>query len=69
YNTEHKHSKLNYVTPSECHNDKDSEILRRRSDVLSIARERHPTRWSGKIRNCEPVGEVHLNPEREPLNK
>ncbi|EOK5765945.1 integrase core domain-containing protein, partial [Vibrio vulnificus] len=65
YNTEHKHSKLNYVTPSERHSGKDSEILRRRSDVLSIARERHPERWSGKIRNCEPVGEVHLNPERK----
>ncbi len=65
YNTEHKHSQLNYVTPSERHNGQDSEILRRRADVLSIARERHPARWSGKIRNCEPVGEVHLNPERE----
>nr|WP_235424866.1 IS3 family transposase [Vibrio vulnificus] len=65
YNTEHKHSKLNYVTPSERHSGKDSEILRRRSDVLSVARERHPERWSGKIRNCEPVGEVHLNPERK----
>ncbi len=65
YNTEHKHSQLNYVTPSERHNGQYSEILRRRADVLSIARERHPARWSGKIRNCEPVGEVHLNPERE----
>ncbi|PTC03184.1 hypothetical protein C9980_19420 [Vibrio mediterranei] len=27
YNTEHKHSKLNYVTPSERHNGKDEEIL------------------------------------------
>ncbi|MGR5132650.1 IS3 family transposase [Vibrio alfacsensis] len=65
YNTEHKHSQLNYVTPSERHNGQDNEILRRRAGVLSIARERHPARWSGKIRNCEPVGEVHLNPERE----
>lgn len=21
--------------------------------------------WSGKIRNCEPIGEVHLNSEKE----
>lgn len=65
YNTKHKHSQLNYVTPSERHNGQDSEILRRRASVLSIAREQNPARWSGKIRNCEPVGEVHLNPERE----
>lgn len=65
YNTEHKHSQLNYVTPLERHNGQDSEILRRRAGVLSIARERPPARWSGKIRNSEPVGEVHLNPERE----
>lgn len=23
-----------------------------------------PERWSGKIRNCEPIGDVHLNPEK-----
>lgn len=65
YNTEHKHSQLNYVTPSERHNGKDKEILRRRSDVLSVAKHLHPERWSGNIRNCEPVGDVHLNPEKE----
>ena len=28
-------------------------------------RQAKPERWSGKIRNCEPIGEVHLNPEKE----
>lgn len=28
YNTEHKHSRLNYVTPSERHSGKDTEILK-----------------------------------------
>ncbi|TCN91569.1 integrase-like protein [Vibrio crassostreae] len=65
YNTEHKHSKLNYVTPSQRHSGKDKEILKRRAEVLLAAKQLNPERWSGAIRNCEPVGEVHLNPERE----
>lgn len=65
YNTEHKHSQLNYVTPSQRHTGKDREILERRAEVLVAAKRQNPERWSGDIRNCEPVGEVHLNPERE----
>lgn len=65
YNKEHKHSLLNYVTPLERHDGRDREILQRRWGVLSEARELHPERWSGSIRNCEPVGDVYLNPERE----
>ena len=62
YNTEHKHSKLNYVTPSERHDGKDEEILEHRAKVLLAAKERNPARWSGGIRCCEAAGEVHLNP-------
>ena len=65
YNTEHKHSQLNYVTPSQRHNGKDREILEHRAEVLVAAKRQHPERWSREIRNCEPVGEVHLNPEKE----
>lgn len=65
YNTEHKHSKLNYVTLSQRHNGKDEEILKRRAEVLLVAKQRKPERWSSDIRNCKPVGDVLLNPERE----
>ena len=65
YNTVHKHSRLNYVTPSERHSGKDTEILRKRAKVLMAHRQAKPERWSGKIRNYEPIGEVHLNPEKE----
>ena len=65
YNTEHKHSRLNFVTPSERHSGKDKQILERRAKVLMEHRQKRPERWSGKIRNCEPIGEVHLNPEKE----
>jgi len=65
YNTEHKHSRLNYVTPSERHNGKDAQILRQRAEVLMKHRSKRPERWSGKIRNCKPIGRVRLNPEKE----
>jgi putative transposase len=65
YNTEHKHSRLNFVTPSERHSGKDKQILEHRAKVLMEHRKKRPERWSGKIRNCEPIGEVHLNPEKE----
>uniref|UniRef100_UPI00356B6A59 transposase n=1 Tax=Vibrio parahaemolyticus TaxID=670 RepID=UPI00356B6A59 len=65
YNNEHKHRGLNYVTPSERHAGKDSEILQKRAAVLEVNRVQTPERWSGEIRNCKPVGDVHLNPEKE----
>ena len=65
YNTERKHSKLNYVTPSQPHNGKDEEILKRRAKVLLVAKQRKPERWSSDIRIFKPVDDVHLNPERE----
>ncbi|TCO04411.1 hypothetical protein EDB51_102345 [Vibrio crassostreae] len=39
--------------------------MKRRAEVLLAAKQLNPERWSGAIRNCKPVGEVHLNPERE----
>jgi putative transposase len=65
YNTEHKHSSLHFVTPSERHSGKDTEILRHRAKVVMEYRQKRPECWSGKIRTCEPIGEVHLNPEKE----
>jgi putative transposase len=64
-NNEHKHRGQNYVTPSERHAGKDSDILQKRSVVLEVRREQNPERCSGEIRNCKPVGDVHLNPEKE----
>lgn len=68
YNEEHKHSALNYVTPSERRQGRDSGILKRRKEVLEAAKAKNPTRWSGVIRNCEPAGCVDLNPEKTGAN-
>ena len=36
-----------------------------RQQVYRLARERHPNRWSGEIRNWELPEKVWLNPEKE----
>ncbi|MBM7071815.1 IS3 family transposase [Shewanella sp. 202IG2-18] len=65
YNNEHKHSRLNFVTPQERHKKQDNVLLMNRKKVLEEARAKKPMRWSGEIRNCEPVGDVMLNPDNE----
>ena len=64
YNNEHRHSSIRFVTPAQRHEQRDQEILKHRKQVYTKAREANPTRWSGGIRNWEPVGAVALNPER-----
>lgn len=70
YNNEHRHSKINFVTPAQRHAGLDVEILRKRKGVLKAKQRLNPTRWSSEVRNCEPIGPVTLNPDREiPLPK
>jgi putative transposase len=61
YNTEHKHSKLNFVTPAERHARQDSKTLAKRKQVLENAKAANPNCWSQSVRNCEPIGVVMLN--------
>ena len=63
HNEKHKHSKINFITPSQRHAGKDEEILSNRKTVLEAARKRKPLRWSKGVRNCDPVGPVSLNPD------
>ena len=64
YNEEHRHSSLNWVTPSQKHSGEDKAILERRKQVYEEAKSRNPRRWPrGKTRNCQPVSAVSLNPE------
>ncbi|EDQ01293.1 putative transposase [Shewanella benthica KT99] len=66
YNDEHKHSKLNFVSPGKRHAMQDKDILSNRKIVLEAAQERNPMRWPNGIRNCEPIGAVMLNPDSVP---
>lgn len=63
YNTEHRHSAIRYVTPCEPHHGQETAILERRRRIYERARQRHPKRWSGPIRNWTPVTVVRLNPD------
>lgn len=65
YNTEHRHSKLNFVTPAQRHAGLDGALLLKRKQVLEAAKAARPDRWSKGVRNCEPVGAVTLNPEEQ----
>lgn len=65
YNSEHRHSRIRFVTPVERHRGEDQQVLARRHALYQQARARHPQRWSGNTRNWEPIGTVRLNPERE----
>jgi putative transposase len=64
YNTEHRHSRIRFVTPAQRHQGQDITLLAKRHAVYQQARERHPERWAGDTRNWTPIGDVTLNPER-----
>ena len=64
YNEEHRHSAIQFVTPSERHAGVDGMLLSKRTEVYEAAKARHPERWSGDTRNWTPVTAVHLNPEK-----
>ena len=65
YNTQHLHSAINFVTPEQRHTGRDVAILSKRREVYLQAKLDNPKRWSGDIRNWDPVKEVHLNPENQ----
>ena len=65
YNNEHRHSGIQFVTPNQRHQGLDREILEKRKAVYLAARERNPERWSGEIRNWDPITAVWLNPGKE----
>lgn len=67
YNNEHRHSALNYVTPSQRHSGQAEHLLAARAELYAKARQRHPARWARQTRNWSLANDVYLNPERPPL--
>ena len=68
YNNEHRHSGINYVTPSERHSGKDKEILAKRKVLYEECRKKHPERWSKKTRNWSCSEIEWLNPMQKTEN-
>jgi putative transposase len=64
YNRKHRHSGIRFVTPHQRHEGLDVAILAKRTAIYEEARRRHPRRWSGELRNWDPIREVWLNPDR-----
>lgn len=71
YNEIHHHSALKFVTPNQRHNGEDRAILAGRKELYEKARKKRPERWSGSIRDWEPVQVVCLNPgkSKKPARK
>ena len=65
YNVDHRHSGIQYVSPSQRHEGEDQAILAARHELYLQARQKNPARWSGDTRNWSPIGAVTLNPERD----
>ncbi len=61
YNHEHLHSGIKFVTPADCHDGRDQEILERRKKIYEEAKRKNPNRWSKETRNWEKIKEVKLN--------
>ena len=66
YSTEHHHSGISFLTPSEVHAGKAEELLRNRRKVYEDAKAAHPERWNGRdTRSWVLRKEVWLNPSQE----
>jgi putative transposase len=65
YNEKHCHSALRFVTPGQRFRGEDKVILEKRKAVYQAAKDCNPHRWSGNIRNWQPIGNVALNPEKK----
>jgi putative transposase len=65
YNTEHRHSALKFVTPTQRHQGADIIVLKTRKALYEQAKQAHPERWSGSTRNWDRKEVMWLNPVRE----
>jgi putative transposase len=68
YNKQHLHSAIKLVTPQQRHSGEDKAMLVNRKNVYQQEKAKNPIRWSGEIRNWDPITEVHLNPEKRRRN-
>ena len=41
------------------------DVLNKRKEVYERAKQKHPERWAGSIRNWDPLESIALNPMKE----
>lgn len=61
YNHAHRHSAIGFVTPAERHAGHDQDLLQKRIQVYTLARQNNPPRWSRQARHWRIVR--HRPPE------
>lgn len=61
YNTEHRHSGIEYVTPEQRHSGDHLEILAKRQQTVQLAAQRNPQRFVRGPRRFDPLLAVTLN--------
>ena len=61
YNSTHRHSGINYVTPDQRYYGFDIAILEKRNKTYEEAKIKNPLRWSSKLKNWNYEKEVFLN--------
>ncbi|MBN2900016.1 MAG: IS3 family transposase [Clostridia bacterium] len=65
YNTKHRHSGLNFVTPQQMRSGEYKRIFKKRNQILKAAYEKHPERWSQPPKQWNGQHKVYLNPSLE----
>lgn len=61
YNTIHRHSGINYVTPNQRYYGQDIAILEKRYKTYEEAKRKNPLRWSSNQKKWNYEKEVYLN--------
>ena len=67
YNTKHKHSGINYVTPDQRYNGLDIAILKKRNKTYAEAKNKNPLRWSKNHKIWKYEKEVYLSPSNNSI--
>ncbi len=65
YNTEHRHSGIQFVTPDQRHRGDDKAILKIREATYLAAKKANPERWSGEIRQWKWQETVALDNQND----
>ena len=56
--------KIAFNKPHQKHTGESDALMKNRIEVYQAAKNKHPSRWSGQIRNWESTQTVFLNPEK-----
>lgn len=65
YNTEHRHSGIEYFTPEQMRSGEFKKLVEIRNETMKKARSAHPERWGKKLKQWEINHVVYLNPSLE----